>query len=217
MAVLPWFSGLFRSHANARAVILRWPPTGPARSGGPMTSSAALEGWGQGANQNRPADFGCRRPSRLAPLAPQDDGLQVEQSSSRGACRRPSYGEALSREREAGVRSETGGGARLVRCSGPLRKGVARMKPTGPAQSGGPDDRLREIRGHRRRLRSFSRTSLRSVRATKERTNENVGGETPTDAIGILPWLSAIQIDDDACGGAQRRETDGVRRSLERQ
>jgi hypothetical protein len=40
----------------------------------------------------------------------------------------------------------------LVLRSSPLRKCVARMKPTGPARSGGPDDKLRKIRDGRCRF-----------------------------------------------------------------
>src|SRR5580658_9751142 len=42
----------------------------------------------------------------------------------------------------------------------------ARMEPTGPARSGRPDDRLREIRVNPRGLTAESRIALRSIRAT---------------------------------------------------
>jgi hypothetical protein len=56
-------------------------------------------------------------------------------------------------------------------------RSVARMKPTGPARSGRPDDRLREIRDRSLGFQRRSRISLRFMRATK-----NKGGGTPADA-----------------------------------
>jgi hypothetical protein len=102
------------------------------------------------------ADFRCRRPSRLATLAPQDDGSQDKQSRSRDATSHPSYAKPRSRKREGGVRRQTGGGARLDSSLKPHRKPVAWMKRS-------------EIRGN---PRSRSRVSLRSTRATKERMKE---------------------------------------------
>ena len=43
---------------------------------------------------------------------------------------------------------------------------VARMKPTGPARSGRPDDRLSEMRGQRWTIIMVPRITLRSIRAT---------------------------------------------------
>jgi hypothetical protein len=59
---------------------------------------------------------------------------------------------------------------------------VARMKPTGPARSGGPDDKLHEIREKFPvPVRSQSFAALHPGYEEKEK----IGGETPTDATVV--------------------------------
>jgi hypothetical protein len=91
---------------------------------------------------------------------------------SRDAAAHPSYATPRSRKHEGGARSETGGGAWLDLRYGRFAKPVTRIEQSEIQEKSSP---------------SGSLPGFRCAQPGLRRKKKNIGGETPTDAIGVLP------------------------------